>query len=76
MEEFAKTSCSDLITLWIDINRPETQWKDEGRPADSNTSVNYNKCIENIETVILLVNVKLQLLTYCVVFFHVSQTLS
>ena len=52
MEEFAKTSCSDLITLWIDINRQQTQWKDEGRPADSNTSINYNKCIENIETAI------------------------
>ena len=49
MEEFSKTNCTDLINLWIDINRPKTQWVAEGQPGEWNVSVNYNKCVENIE---------------------------
>ena len=52
MEEFCKTNCTDLINLWIDVNQPKTQWTVEGRPGEWNASVNYNKCVENIEIAI------------------------
>ena len=52
MEEFAKTSCMDLIALWLDLSRPQNQWKDEGHPGDWNDSLKYSQCIEKIENAI------------------------
>ena len=49
MEELKKTSCVDLISLWIDIMRPQTQWTDKGGKGVWSSSPKYNKCIENIE---------------------------
>ena len=34
MEEFSKTPAVHLISLWIDLNRPQTQWSVEGRPGE------------------------------------------
>ena len=50
MEEFTKTSCSDLITLWLDVMRPQTQWSVEGKPGKWNASQSYIDCIEKIES--------------------------
>ena len=50
MEEFAKTSCIDLITLWLNVMRPQTQWSVEGRPGKWNASQLYTECIEKIES--------------------------
>ena len=49
MEELKKMSCVDLISLWIDIMRPQTQWTDKGGKGVWSSSPRYNKCIENIE---------------------------
>ena len=49
MEEFSKTPAVHLIGLWIDLNRPQTQWSVEGRPGEWQPSARYKSCIENIE---------------------------
>ena len=50
--EFRKTSVTDLINLWIDISRPQTQWRSEGREGDWNASKSYNDCLEKLEATI------------------------
>ena len=52
MEELSKTSTVHLIGLWIDLNRPQTQWSVEGRPGEWQLSVGYKSCRENIEAAI------------------------
>ena len=52
MEELSKTSTVHLIGLWIDLNRPQTQWSVEGRPGEWQLSVGYKSCRENIEATI------------------------
>ena len=52
MEEFSKMPAVHLIGLWIDLNRPQTQWSVEGRPGEWQLSAGYKSCIENIEAAI------------------------
>ena len=52
MEEFTKTPAVHLIGLWMDLNRPQTQWSVEGRPGEWQPTGAYKSCIENIEAAI------------------------
>ena len=52
MEELRKTSVYDLINVWIDLTRPNTQHISESNSTKWHSSLGYNKCIENVEIVI------------------------
>ena len=52
MEEFSKTPAVHLIGLWINLNRPQTQWSVEGRPGEWKPTTGYKSCIKNIEAAI------------------------
>ena len=51
-EEFKKTSVTDLVKMWIDMMRANTQHMIDENCAQWHTSVGYNKCIENLENTI------------------------
>ena len=51
-EEFAKTSVTDLVKIWIVIMRANTQHMIEENCTQWRTSIGYNKSIENLENVI------------------------
>ena len=52
MEELRKTSVYDLINVWIDLTRPNTQHISDSNSTKWHSSLGYNKCIENVEIVI------------------------
>ena len=52
MEKLQKTSVSDLIKVWIDMMRANTQHMLIEDATRWNSSLGYNKSIENIELVI------------------------
>ena len=51
-EEFKKTSVTDLVKMWIDMMRANTQHMIDENCTQWRTSVGYNKAIENLETAI------------------------
>ena len=52
MEELRKTSVYDLINVWIDLTRPNTQHISDSNSTKWHSSLGCNKCIENVEIVI------------------------
>ena len=52
MEELQKTSVYDLINVWIDLTKPNTQHISDSNSTKWHSSLGYNKCIENVEIVI------------------------
>ena len=52
MDELRKTSISDLIKVWIDMIRANTQHTIDASATKWNSSLGYNRSIENIELVI------------------------
>ena len=52
MDELRKTSVADLIRVWIDMMRANTQHTLVPNSSKWNSSLGYNKSIENIELVI------------------------
>ena len=53
MEEFSKTPAVHLIGLWIDLNRPQTQWTSEVRPGEWTPTDAYKETIKKIEITIV-----------------------
>ena len=49
MEDFSRLTSTHLIALWIDLNRPQTQWSIEGRLGQWEPSENYLRTISEIE---------------------------
>ena len=52
MDELRKTSVADLIRVWIDMMRANTQHTLEANSIKLHSSLGYNKLIESIELVI------------------------
>ena len=52
MDELRKTSVADLIRVWIDMMRANTQHTLVPNSSKWNSSLGHNKSIENIELVI------------------------
>ena len=52
MEELRKTSVYDLINVWVDLTKPNTQHMSDGNSTKWHSSLGYNKRIENVEIVI------------------------
>ena len=52
MEELRKTSVYDLINVWVDLMKPNTQHMSDGNSTKWHSSLGYNKRIENVEIVI------------------------
>ena len=52
MEDFSRLTTTHLITLWIDLNLPKTQWNTEGRPGNWKPSENYMFLINEIENTV------------------------
>ena len=52
MDELRKTSVADLIRVWIDMMRANTQHTLVPNSSKWNSSLGYNKSTENIELVI------------------------
>ena len=52
MEELRKTSVYDLINLWVDLTRPNTQHISDSNSTKWHSTLGYKKCIENVEIVI------------------------
>ena len=50
MEDFTRLTSTHLIALWIDLNRPKTQWSTEGRPGQWEPCENYQRLIAEIES--------------------------
>ena len=51
-EELKKTSVANLMKMWVDMMRPHMQHTIDDNCKQWNPSQTYNKCIENIESVI------------------------
>ena len=51
-EELKKISVANLMKMWVDMMRPHTQHTIDDNCKQWNPSQTYNKCIENIESVI------------------------
>ena len=51
-EEYKKTSVTDLVKMWIDMMRANTQHMIDENCAQWHTSLAYNKSIENLENAI------------------------
>ena len=51
-EQFKKTSVANLMKMWVDMMRPHTQHTIDDNCKQWNPLQTYNKCIENIESVI------------------------
>ena len=58
MDELRKTSVADLIRVWVDMMRANTQHTLEANATKWHSSLGYNNSIENIE---LLICEKLQI---------------
>ena len=52
MDELRKTSVYNLINVWVDLTRPNTQHISDGNSTKWHSSLGYSKCIENVEIVI------------------------
>ena len=52
MEELRKTSVADLIRMWVDLMRANTQHVIDKNSSKWHSSLGYKKFIENIELVI------------------------
>ena len=51
-DEYKKTSVTDLVKMWIDMMRANTQHMIDENCAQWHTSLGYNKSIENLENAI------------------------
>ena len=51
-DEYHKTSVTDLVKMWIDMMRANTQHMIDENCAQWHTSIAYNKSIENLENTI------------------------
>ena len=51
-EEYKKTSVTDLVKMWIDMMRANTQHMIDENCTQCHTSLAYNKSIENLENAI------------------------
>ena len=51
-KEYKKTSVTDLVKMWIDMMRANTQHMIDENCAQWHTSMGYNKSIENLENAI------------------------